>query len=70
MYSGLSALYLSVKLTPIFFEAAELINKGTPIDSKGFIVITLLAVFGTVTYFLALGFQLAQKRVVKIFCKL
>lgn len=67
MVCGLGSLYFGTKLIPVFFEVAELIDKGTPIGVKGTTVIGLLSVFGVFTYFLALWFQLAQKRVVEAF---
>lgn len=67
MVCGLGSLYFGTKLIPVFFEVAELIDKGTSIGAKGAAVIGLLTVFGIFTYFLALLFQLAQKRVVEAF---
>jgi hypothetical protein len=67
MVCGLGSLYFGTKLIPVFFEVAELIDKGTPIGAKGAVVIGLLSMFGITTYFLALWFQLAQKRVIEEF---
>lgn len=67
MTCGLGSLYFGTKLLPVFFEVAELIDKGTPIESEGSAVIGLLSILGAFTYFLALWFQLAQKRVIEAF---
>ncbi len=64
MLSGLSSLYFGSKLIPIFIEVSDLINQGVEIDATAIKVFILLSVYGLFAYFLALIFQLSQKRVI------
>jgi len=66
MFLGVSSLFLGTKLIPIFFQVTDLIHKGEPMGTKGTAVIGMLIFLGSITYAIALGFQLSQKRVIEL----
>lgn len=61
---GAWSFYTGSKLIPIFLDCADLLNKGTPIDSLYvFFVVVTLFLLALTTYFVTIAFLLAQKRV-------
>ena len=66
MFLGVSSLFLGTKLIPIFFQATDLIQKGEAVGAKGAAIIGMLMFLGGITYAIALGFQLSQKRVIEL----